>query len=126
MHKPIHTVTEQTDSGPSRSPATNPNAQESRMINLAMKAAEEQLKNGTASSQVIVHFLKLGSIREELEREKLRNETSLLNAKKKDIESSSHNDKLLEKALEAMTTYSPSSNDKLDEQDIVGDPDADP
>ena len=124
MHKPIHTCST-TDSRPSRNPATSPDAQEARMINLAMKAAEEQLKNGTASSQVIVHFLKLGSIREELERDKLRTETSLISAKKKDIESSSHNDKLLEKALAAMTTYSPSSDDKLDERDIVGDPDAD-
>ena len=64
-----------------RQPALSPEAHESRMIELAMKRAEQQLEDGTASAQVIVHFLKLGTSREQIEQEKIDLEKKLLEAK---------------------------------------------
>lgn len=91
-------------------PALTPEAKENQMISLAMDAAEKQLRAGTASAQVITHFLKLGSSREELEKEKIRNETSLLGAKKRDIESNEHKDAIYQEALNAFKSYSGNSS----------------
>ena len=55
-------------------PALTPEARENQCISLAMDLAEQQLRDGTASSQVITHFLKAGATRAELEKEKLRKE----------------------------------------------------
>lgn len=92
-----------------RMPALTPEARENQMISLAMDAAEKQLRKGTASSQVITHFLKLGSSREELEKEKIRNETSLLGAKKRDIESNEQKNAVYKEALAAFKSYSGNS-----------------
>lgn len=86
-------------------PALSPEARENQMIALAVDLAEQQLRDGTASSQVITHFLKLGTTRAELEKEKLRNENEVLKAKAKSIESSEENKILYENALKAMRNY---------------------
>ena len=59
-------------------PALTPEARENQLIQLAMDRAEEQLLKGTASSQVITHFLKLGSTREKLEQESLKKTMELM------------------------------------------------
>lgn len=89
-----------------RKPASTPQERENLMINLAEKQAERQLKEGTASSQVILHYLKLGSEREALEREKLRNENQLIAAKKQALDDSKERAKMYESAIEAMARYS--------------------
>ena len=86
-------------------PALTPDARESQMISLAMDCAESQLRDGTASSAVIVHFLKLGTERAELEREKLVHENELLKAKTQSIESATNVEKLMKEAIEAMKSY---------------------
>ena len=53
-------------------PALTPEARENQLVSLAINLAEQQLRDGTASSQVITHYLKLGSQKERLEREKLQ------------------------------------------------------
>ena len=58
-------------SKPRRPPATTPEARENQMVSLAIDLAEKQLAEGTASSQVITHYLKLATSREQLEKEKL-------------------------------------------------------
>ena len=73
---------------PKRPPAKTPEGREQQMISLAVDLAEEQLRNGTASSQVIVHYLKLASTREKLEQEKIRHENAMLEAKTKAYENS--------------------------------------
>lgn len=88
-----------------RKPATTPEAQESRMISLAMGVAEQQLLDGTASSQVITHFLKLGSSREKLERERLEKENELLRAKTKEIADKGEYKELVNAAIKAMGVY---------------------
>ena len=84
-------------------PALTPEARENQMIALAVDLAEQQLRDGTASAQVITHFLKLGSTKAELEKEKLRHE--VLKAKAKTIESVEETKILYENALKAMRNY---------------------
>ena len=87
-------------------PALTPEARENQCISLAMDLAEQQLRDGTASSQVITHFLKAGASRAELEKEKLRRENLVLEAKAKAYESSEEIKTLYENALKAMRNYS--------------------
>lgn len=89
-----------------RRPATNPEAREKQLIALATNLAEEQMLAGTASSQVITHYLKLGSTKERLERERLEEENKLLRAKTKAIESGEEIKALYEEAIKAMLMYS--------------------
>ena len=86
-------------------PALSPEARENQMISLAVDLAEQQLRDGTASAQVITHFLKLGTSKAELEKEKLRQENKVLEAKAKAYESSEESKILYENALKAMRNY---------------------
>jgi hypothetical protein len=92
--------------GRKRRPASTPEDRENQLISLASDLAEKQLSNGTASSQVITHFLKLGSTRERLEHERLQNENLLLSAKIEQIASSKRVEELYENALNVMRQYS--------------------
>lgn len=87
-------------------PAITPEARENQMISLAVDLAEQQLRGGTASSQVITHFLKLATVKEKLERERLEEENKLLRAKTENIKSQKSSEELLDKALKAFTSYS--------------------
>ena len=86
-------------------PALTPEARENQMISLAVDLAERQLQEGTASSQVITHYLKLGSMRERLEREKLEEENKLLKARTEQIQSMKRVEDLYEEAIKAMRNY---------------------
>lgn len=86
-------------------PARTPEARENQMISLAVDLAEEQLRNGTASAQVITHYLKLASTKERLEREKMKEEITLLKAKADALQSAKNIEELYSKALEAMKSY---------------------
>lgn len=87
-------------------PALTPEARENQMISLAVDLAEQQLRAGTASSQVITHFLKLGSEQSRLERKKLEHENDLLQAKTESLKSAKRMEELYEQALNAMRSYS--------------------
>lgn len=91
-----------------RPPATTPEARVNQVIALAVNLAEKQISEGTASSQVLTHFLKLATEQAtlELERERLAHEVILLKAKTEAIQSSKKNEELYSKALNAMRTYS--------------------
>lgn len=88
-----------------RKPADTPEARENQMISLAEQLAEDQLIAGTATSQVISHYLKLGSTREKLEQEKMARENKLLDAKVEAIANGQRQDELFAEALEAMRSY---------------------
>lgn len=75
------------------------------MISLADQLAERQLREGTASAQVITHYLKLGSSRERLEQEKLGLETELVKAKTEQIAAQQKSEEMFAKAIEAMSMY---------------------
>ena len=87
-------------------PAMSPEARENQMIAYAVDLAEKQLREGTASSQVITHYLKLGSSKERLEREKLERENELLRAKAENLQSAQRSEEVYKEALKAMRTYS--------------------
>lgn len=87
-------------------PPTTLEAQENLMISLAVQCAEKQLRDGTASSQVITHYLKLGSTKEKLEKEILEKQKELMDAKTRSINSNSEAKDLYEKALTAFRRYS--------------------
>lgn len=92
-------------------PALTPEARENQLVSLAINLAEQQLRDGTASSQVITHYLKLGSQKERLEREKLQRENELLKAKTDSIASAKRTEELYENALRAMREYSGHGDD---------------
>lgn len=92
-------------------PALTPEARENQMISLAIDCAEQQLRDGTASSQVITHYLKLGSTKERLEKEKLERENELLRARTESLQSMKHIEELYTNALKAMRKYSGSGDD---------------
>ena len=98
-------VTEPEDSKPRRKPATTPEAREHQMVSLAVDLAERQLRDGTATSQVISHFLKLGSTREQLEQERLANENVLLRAKAEALAAQARIEELYGEAIQAMRSY---------------------
>lgn len=94
-------------------PALNQEARENQMIALAINLAEKQLQEGTASSQVITHYLKLAATREKT---KLENE--LLKAKTENLQSSKKSETLYEEALKAFAEYSGSGVNHRDDQDL--------
>lgn len=93
-------------------PALSPEARESQLIALAVDLAEQQLRDGTASSQVITHFLKLGTAKTNLELEKLKMESELVRAKTESLQSAKRVEELYEDALNAMKNYSGQGDDR--------------
>lgn len=86
-------------------PALTPEARENQMISLAVDLAEQQLRDGTASSQVITHYLKLGSTKERIEREILERQKDLITAKTENLKSQKRVEELYAEALKAFRTY---------------------
>lgn len=99
-------VTSESNTVSMRRPALTPEARENQMISYAVDLAEKQLREGTASSQVITHYLKLGSSKERLEREKLERENELLRAKAESLQSAQRSEEVYMEALQAMMVYS--------------------
>lgn len=81
------------------------------MIALAIDLAEKKLMDGTASNQIVAHYLKLGSTRERLEKEKLQKENELLRAKTESLQSAKNVEELYKNALDAMRIYRGESQD---------------
>jgi hypothetical protein len=92
--------------GKRRRPATSAEARELEIASDAYDLAEEQIREGTASSQVITHFLKMGSTREKLEQQRIAHENELLQVKREAIEGQKRVEELYMSALAAMRSYS--------------------
>jgi len=95
-----------------RRPAQTAEARENQIISLAVDLAERQIAEGTASSQVLVHFLKLGTVRAKLEMEKLKHEAELLKAKTDALESAGRMEDLYKDAMLAFTSYQGNPQDE--------------
>lgn len=89
-----------------RKSAKDPERRENQMIAMAVELAEKQLEKGTASSQIISHYLKIGSEENKLKREQIRLENELLKAKKEAIKSQQRAEELYLEAIQAMKRYS--------------------
>lgn len=95
-------------------PALTPEARENQLISLAVDLAEQQLRDGTASSQVITHYLKLGSTKERIEKEILERQKELIEAKTQSLQSAKRIEELYAEALDAMRDYRGSGGSKDD------------
>lgn len=98
-------VTQPEEKVTRRRPATTPEGRENQLISLAVDLAEQQLSQGTASAQVISHYLKLGSSREQLEQERLIRENELLKAKVEAMASQGRMEELYSDAIKSMRSY---------------------
>jgi hypothetical protein len=87
-------------------PAATPEARELELASIAYDLAEKQIEAGTASSQVITHFLKMGSTRERLEQQRIQHENELMEVKRQQIEGQKRVEELYVTALQAMRSYS--------------------
>lgn len=96
---------------------TSSESREKVMIDLAMDAVEERIRSGKASASEYVHFLKLGTEQAKLEREKLKNENKLLEAKTQNIAESAEIKKMIDEAMAAFATYSGNANYEDDDGD---------
>lgn len=86
-------------------PATTPEMREMQLADAAYDLAEDQIKQGTASSQVITHFLKAASSRERLEQERMQHEIELMGEKKKQLEGQQRMEEMFTNALDAFRGY---------------------
>jgi cell division protein FtsB len=98
-------------------PALSPESRSNQLVSLAYDLAEKQLRDGTASSQVITEFLKLGSEKANLEREKLKGENELLKAKVEKLQSEQRSEELFKRAIKAFSRYQGHSSEEDDEYD---------
>ena len=106
----VTTPTERT-----QPPGQTLEARENQLILLATNLAEEQLRNGTASSQIIYHYVKMGSTRERLEQERLRNENGLAKAKTESIEAQKQQEIDFQEAMRAWRSYSGQEDEGIDD-----------
>ena len=97
-------------------PALSPEARENQMIDLAMDLAEQQLRDGTASSQLITEFVKRGSTKARLEKEILAEQRELLVAKTEALQSAKRIEELYDAAIIAMKRYNGQGD--RDEEDM--------
>lgn len=100
---------------PRRPPATNSASRESQLSSLAFDLAEKQLREGTATAQVITHYLKAGSDREKLEREKIRLENELSRAKAEALTKQDDMARIASEAILAMRSYQGAPPEELEE-----------
>ena len=96
-------------------PGMSVEARENQLISLAVDLAEKQLMEGTASSQVITHYLKLGSTKERIEKEILQKQKELIEAKTEALHSAKRIEELYSDALNAMRAYR--GEDHYDEEE---------
>lgn len=102
-----------------RAPALTTQQREAQIVSAAMDLAEKQIREGTASSQVLTHYLKLGSSREQLEQIGIDQNNKLMKAKQEMLESQQRIEELYGEALKAMSKYQ--GNDDSEEEPIEDD-----
>lgn len=96
-------------------PGLSPEVRENQLVSLAVDLAERQLMDGTASSQVITHYLKLGSTKEKIEKEILEKQKELIEAKTHSLQSAQRIEELYANALDAMRNYNGQDDSDYDE-----------
>lgn len=104
---------------PERTPrrvASTPDGRENQLVNLAVDLAERQLREGTASAQVLSHYLKAGSSREYLEKQRIAMDVELMKAKQEQIASMARIEELYSDAIGAMRAYQ--GSEVVEQEDI--------
>lgn len=95
-----------------RPPARTPEARENQLVAMAYDLVEQRIRKGTATSQEVTHFLKLGSTKERMEKEMLAQEIKLKQAKTEAIQSAKRMEELYDNAIKAMRTYGGGKSDE--------------
>lgn len=110
----------QTKSGSKRKirPAITPEARENQLISLAYDLIEQRLLDGTATSQETTTIAKLGSEKSRLEKEILKKQKELMEAKTEALKSAKRVEELYANALTAMRHYSGNYDDTFDDSDL--------
>jgi hypothetical protein len=101
----VRRISEPTKEEPLPPPATTLEGREDQLIAAAMDLVEKRIHNETASAQETVHFLRLGSVRNQLEMDKIRSENLVLQSRVKEMESRKSTEELYRKALNAIRGY---------------------
>ena len=109
------TTSKKKSNGSLTKKSMDPEAREKQIVSKAYSLAEKQIEEGTASSGVIMHFLKLGSNRYEVEIEKLKKELDLVTAKTDQIQYQQSSAELAQQAIDAIKKYSGRYDDDGDE-----------
>ena len=91
-------------------PAVDPEARENQLMNLATDAAERELLKENPDKRVVLHYLKLATTKNQLEKEKLRKENLLLEAKADAVKSAARSEEMYAEAIKAMQLYQGSIN----------------
>lgn len=86
-------------------PARSEEARQQQLENLAMNLAEKKLRDGTASSQLICHFLNLTTQKAKLEQEKLKADTQLQMKKVETLDAQARTEELYVSAINAIKKY---------------------
>ena len=87
-------------------PGLSPEADENQLISLSIDAAKKMLVEGTAPTSIVLHYLKLATTRERMEREMMATQKELMEAKKQALESQAKVEQLYADAMKAMQRYS--------------------
>ena len=95
-------------------PAITFEGRENQLIALAVDCVEQRMRNGTASAQEYIHYLKLASTKERLEKEKLELELELVRAKTEALQTAQRNEALYSDAMEAFKRYTGDADDDED------------
>lgn len=98
-------------------PAQTPEAREKQICSLAYDLAEKQILEGTASSQVITHFLKAASHREKLEQELTNTQIQLANAKVELIDTSKKSEEMYSEVIRCLKAYGGHEPEEDDDYD---------
>ncbi len=93
-----------------RKPATSTKNREQQIVSYAIDLAEQQILDGTVSTGVHVHFLKLGTEMYKLEQLKVQKEILLITAKADSVEQTSNGNEIAEQAIKALKSYESSSD----------------
>lgn len=93
-------------------PALTIKAREDQMIAYADEEAEKRIRSGKASDSLLLHYLKLGTSKNELEKAKLEQETELAKAKVESLKQAEETKAMYEEAIKAMRIYSGNGDDE--------------
>lgn len=85
--------------------SSTPEAMENEIIAMAYELAAQRIANGTATSAELVHFLKMGSQKDRLEKANLEKDLELKQAKTEALQSAKRVEELYTDAIEAMRSY---------------------
>ena len=108
MKKKVESINSSPDQMQTTSILTSstPEGRENELIDMAYNEVARRIANHEATSAELVHFLKMGSEKERLERSKIEAEMELQRAKTVAIEEGRSMEAIAKEAMEAFKRYS--------------------